>query len=68
MLLSSTLGREEEQIELGNYTIPPVIDTDVMQAFTTTDFASINADALLKDVLRNPDPENCDTSYESAER
>ena len=54
--VGSIITGVKEQIELGNYTPPPVIDADVMEAFTTTDFASINADALLKDVLRNPDP------------
>ena len=55
--VGSIIKGVEVQIGLGNYSPPPIIDKDVMHAFTSADIASTNADALLKDVLRNADPE-----------
>ena len=47
----------ESEIAKGNYTVPPMIDVDVMQAFTSVDIASENAHQVLTDLINNSDGE-----------
>ena len=47
----------KHQIHIGNYTVPPTINVDVMQAFTSVDIASDNAKTVLEDLVRNADCE-----------
>ena len=39
----------KSQVEQGNYTPPPIIDVDVLQAFTSVDIASENCGIVLSD-------------------
>ncbi|KAL9183646.1 hypothetical protein ACHAXT_004502 [Thalassiosira profunda] len=54
-MIDNIMRSVHTQISLGNYTLPPPIQTDAMRAFTTVDIKSENCKTVLSELIANTD-------------
>ena len=53
--IANMMQSAKVEIERGNYTIPPIINSDGMKAFTSSDITSATCGSVLKDLIANCD-------------